>query len=289
MHRRNAVLFSLAVVATLAFVGAAEAANTCGVEARLRFRDCSAACNEAHQVAKDACVNRDHACVEVCRAERSECADSTDFAEDLAACAAALDAARLECRSQTLPDSPERDACIDAAQVIAFQCRDTAREAWVPILKTCRADFRTCAKACGPPDPLDPINVRQCRLDAALAHKACKAVCIEDFQLDKDCCTNRDHACVEDCRATRRDCVAPILATLDGAKDACNATRDAGVADCRVLHAEGTPEELDACIDPIQVVAFQCRDAAREVARPGLVACRQGFRDCAQACPPPAP
>ncbi len=288
MATRKTFLVSFGLLAALALAGPADAADSCGREARILFRDCSAACIEVHQVDKDACLNRDHACVETCRVQRAACSDDSGLQEDLAGCAADLDEERLRCRSTTSPDTVERDACIDAAQVVAFQCRDAAREAGIPLLKLCRSDFRACAKACGPPDPLDPINVRQCRLDAALAHKACKAVCIEDFQLGKDCCKNRDHACVETCRGTRRACAEPIVSVLEEALDVCNATRDAGVAGCKALYAEETPER-DACIDPIQVVAFQCRDAAREVARPGLVACRQGFRDCAQACPPPAP
>ena len=43
------------------------------------------------------------------------------------------------------------------------------------------------------------------------------------------------------------------------------------------------------CIEQARVVAFQCRDQAREDAKPGFAACRAGFKTCVQACPPASP
>ena len=37
------------------------------------------------------------------------------------------------------------------------------------------------------------------------------------------------------------------------------------------------------------LIAFECRDAARERQRPSFDACRASFRDCVRACPAPQP
>ena len=288
-------LMSLAFIAAL-LLGAGTAlaktpnpVATCMNEATKDSRICLADVGEANQVATDACLNRNHDCVEVCRANRCDCVDATGLEGALQTCNDSLDAARKQCRALHPKGTPERDACIDPVQVTAFVCRDTAREAAKAAVKLCRTNFKGCGNACGPPDPLDPANVQQCRLDAKAAKAAAKAVCVEDFQLAKDTCKNRDHDCVELCRVTRHDCRAPVLDALEIAKAASRATRDLDVANCRSQFADGTPE-LDACIDQAQVEAFQRRDAAHEVAWPSLEVCRQAFRTCAQACPtPPAP
>jgi hypothetical protein len=290
--RTQALLFSVALLAGLAPAGGAEATSrrairTCVAEASLELRECKAPCQEGKQAASDLCLRRDHECVEVCRAERESCRDDTGLEDALALCRAALEEARQQCRATTPPDTPERDACIDAAQVAAFRCRDAAREIGRPLLRDCRRAFGTCARACAPPDPAEPPpDLRQCRSDAAHAANACRAVCQEDFQLAKDACKGRDHECVEECRADRAACVAPIQEQLDAAVAACRAAREQGVADCRALHAPDSPE-LDACIDEVQVQAFECRDAARELARPQFETCRAAFRACVTLCPAP--
>jgi hypothetical protein len=291
----HALLLSVTVLASLTLAGVAEAnsrkaVRTCVAEASREVRECRAACLEEKQAASDLCLRRDQACVDVCRAERETCRDDTGLADALELCRASFEEDRQECRATTLPDTPERDACIDAAQVTAFRCRDAAREIARPLLRSCRRAFGGCARACALPDPTEPPpDLRQCRSDAAHAASACRAICQEDFQLAKDACKGRDHECVEQCRADRSACVAPIREELDAAVAACRAVRDQGVADCRVLHAPASPE-LDACIDEVQVQAFQCRDAAREIARPQLEACRTDFRACVVLCPaPPTP
>lgn len=280
-----------AIAAAVLCLAAASTASAgrgpCVREANAAFRTCHGSCVEGFQADKDACLNRDHACIEVCRAERAECRDATGLDAALAQCEATLDAARATCRANTLPGTPERDACIDAAQLAAFQCRDAAREAAKSAILACRTGFKTCALACAPASP--PVDVPQCRRDAKAAFDACQAVCREDVQVARDACINRDHACVEQCRDDRATCRAPILATFDAAIAVCAATRASDVAACEAAFGAGTPE-LDQCIDNAQVTAFLCRDAAREAARPGIVACRQGFVTCVRACPaPPAP
>jgi len=277
---------AVAMLAVLAGVYAAEAGDPCVGEAKGTLTECRTQCYEDSQLARDNCQNRDHACMEVCRAQREECHLATGLDAVIAACNQTLYGDKEDCRND--PDnpegSPERDQCIDQAQVVAFQCRDAAREAARPALKSCRTSFRTCAKSCPPPDPpsevVDPL---QCKTDAIAAAKTCRAACREAFQVLKDMCLNRDHVCMEGCRTTRDGCIQPVADQLAAVVGTCKATRDGDVDDCRQLHGEGTPE-LDQCIDDAQVKAFQCRDAAREAARPDFETCRQAFSGCASGC-----
>jgi hypothetical protein len=285
---------SIAAAAVVVFalsVSAAHAGLCVGAAAQAK-RECKAICQEDYQIAKDACLNRDHACVEVCRTERADCRDAIAIRdparpldEVIAECDATLEIAKQACRDAYLAGTPERDHCIDQAQVVAFQCRDQAREDAKPALKECRRNFKTCAKACPPADPPSSVDPRQCKADAKAAYAACKDACIEDFQLAKDICHNRDHACVELCRDARDVCLQPVIDQLVSDVADCKATRDTEVQNCKDLYADGTPER-HTCIDNAQVKAFQCRDQAREDARPGFEACRQDFQTCALACPP---
>jgi hypothetical protein len=275
-----------ATFATLLVSAAAPAANPCIGEAVEQYGECQDQCREDFQLAKDGCLNRDHECVEVCRAEREVCREATGLDAALAECNQSLRAAKRACRDNNPPDSPELDLCIDQAQVVAFQCRDTAREAARPALKACAKQFKLCGKACPPPDPpSEAVDPAACKREAKTAYKTCRATCREDFQFQKDVCLNRDHACVEQCRANRDACRQPVEDELAADLDACSATRQQQVQNCKDTFAEGSPER-EQCIDNAQVAAFQCRDAAREEARPGFEGCRLGFRTCAQACPP---
>jgi len=289
---------SFAAVAALALLTIASpswASDSCGRDAKQTKKDCAAGCIEDFQAAKDTCLNRDHTCVEVCRAERYDCRQATGFDAAIAACNNALDAAKQQCRVDHPAGSPERDLCIDQMQVIAFQCRDSAREAGKPLLNQCRKAFRTCAQACPPAGPSGPADVNQCKMDARDAKKICKAGCIEDFQVAKDACRHRDHACVEQCRADREACRQPVQTQLDSDIAACNATRgghnpDSGaIGSCYAQYgpsgATPDPALLDQCIDNAQVAAFECRDMKHEIARPGFETCRVNFQSCVQACP----
>jgi hypothetical protein len=264
---------------------AARAGNPCISDAKQQYRECRAQCTEDFQVARDNCLNRDHECVELCRAERSDCHDATGIDAEIRACNLAARDARGDCRTAH-PEGPARDQCIDQAQLIAFQCRDAAREQARPALKACRKQFRRCAIACPPPDPpseaTDPVA---CGRQAKAARKACAAACREELQFQRDACLNRDHACVEQCRSDRETCREPIETQLDTDHAACRSEREQAVANCHTLFDEGTAE-FDQCVDNAQLAAFRCRDQAHENARPGFQSCRQGFRACAEACPP---
>jgi hypothetical protein len=287
MRLRESIIAGGVLAAFIVITGAprAHAGNSCVGDAAGGYKNCKADCKEDFQVAKDTCLNRDHACVEACREDRRHCRDATGIDDAIAQCDATLVGARRTCRQNNPTDAGQRDHCIDQAQDVAFQCRDAAREAAKSGLKQCRKDFQACAQACPPANPPSSADPKQCKSDAQEAYQACKGGCVEAFQTAKDECRNRDHVCVEGCRADRDVCLGPKLDALVAAYAACNATRDGDVQNCKNLYGAGTPER-DTCIDNAQLAAFQCRDQAREDARPGLDQCRADFQACAQGCPP---
>jgi hypothetical protein len=283
-NRVSVSLLAAAACALLVMAAPARACNSCRDEAKQNRKDCKAAAREDFQAAKDACVNRDHDCVEVCRANRYDCRQATGLDAAIAQCNDTLAAAKAQCRGEYAAGSRERDACIDQAQVVAFQCRSEEREAVARRLRRCRRKFIACAKACPLATAESPADPRQCRVDAKQQRQDAIAVCVEDFQVTMDACRHKDHTCVEQCRADRDGCRQPVQDQLDSDIAACNAQRDVDKADCHVAYPDGGPE-LDQCIDNAQVKAFVCRDTAREAARPGFQSCRQGFRSCVQQCP----
>ncbi len=280
--RLAALALLIGAFVAIGFGSARADVDSCLQAARAEVLECRELAREAFRTAKDACLERDHDCVDVCRADREDCAETSQIAADLAVCNADREVAVDACRNTTPEDSPERDTCIDAAQVDAFTCRDGAREANKGELKACRADFRSCARACGP--PLVRGEARVCRQEAILEFTAAKDACKQDRRLAVDACRKLDHTCVEQCRADRDGCRAPIEAALETAVDTCRAARDEAVDVCRATTADDTPER-DACVDAAQLANFQCRDAAREAARPERQACRDSFLSCVEVCP----
>jgi hypothetical protein len=242
------------------------------------FKDCKASCKDDYQTAKDACINKDHDCVDACREVRADCVDATGFADAIRACNATAQVAIGNCKQAFPPDSDALEQCIDNALTDAFVCRQGVRKADKPALAACRTGFKSCVGVCPPGSgPVD--DPKQCRIDAKSAYTACGSACLEDFQVSKDACRNKDHACVETCRSNRTACDDPVQATLDATVAQCKATLQAAKAACN-----GDP----TCIEQVEVVAFQCRDDARDAAKPGFALCRAGFKSCVQACPPPA-
>jgi len=287
IHRFATRLVLTLVVASVVPVAAQDVA-TCRSEARVGLRDCKRGCKDAFREVKDTCSKRDHVCVDGCRAERRTCRAPFEEALDaaVAVCDEALRAAKQACRAQFADGSVALDTCIDQAQGVAFACRDAARETVNPDLKQCRRAYRGCLESTCPPEaPVDPATYRACKLDAKDVLVRCIATCREDFQLAKDTCLDRDHVCVEACRATRGECRAPILVVFEDAILACADARQTAIDNCRALYEPNTPQR-DECVDQAQLDAFRCRDDAREAARPGLTDCRDAFRTCAEACPP---
>lgn len=273
--------------APLAFAGA----RPCVREAKHDAKDCTAGCKEALQTAKDTCLNRDHACVDVCRANRAQCRLDSGIDAALEACNDILEAARAQCRAEHAPRAAARDACIDAAQVDAFECRDAARELARPLLKHCRNAFRTCAKACPAPGPAKPTpDPKGCIRDANAVAKACAATCKEAFRVAQGDCRDRDHECMEQCRAGRGTCREPVRAILNADLADCATGRATGVGDCDTRYPTPRDETaaiaFDQCVDGVQVQAFVCRDDAHDNARPGFLVCTQNFRSCVDtSCP----
>jgi len=130
-----------------------------------------------------------------------------------------------------------------------------------------------------------------CLADAKNAFKGCVDACKEDFQTAKDGCRNIDHDCAELCRKGYEDCIFDPLADLAACKLPCNTALADAAARCRTAYSKGS-EDRDKCIDQVQVIAFQCKDACRETANPALKICRDTFKECMIGCklpPPPAP
>jgi len=137
----------------LAGASAAMASETnpqCSRDATTQAQLCKAGCRDDFLTAKDMCRNINHDCADLCRASREDCVsgplDSLETCVD--DCDASLESAKEICRQQFAPDTPERDQCIDDAQVTAFQCRDACREGVIKALRQCRVTFRVCIQAC---------------------------------------------------------------------------------------------------------------------------------------------
>jgi len=280
-------LASMAALAAVLGVPAARAGDSCLDEAKQGYKECKDGCTEDFHAAKDACLDRDHVCVEACRADRDDCRAATGVDAAIASCNDTLTAAKQRCRNAHPAGSPELDQCIDQAQLVAFQCRLDAIAQAKPALSECRKGFKLCALACGPNVPPNPDGVKQCKLAAVTTRIDCKGSCRENAEVATDACVNRDHACVEQCRADRDGCARPVLDQLARDIAACNASRDSDIQNCQDLYGDGTPERA-RCIENAQAAAFECRDQARENAWAGLNHCRWNFRTCAQSCPPAA-
>jgi len=128
----------------------------CVKDARITKKDCVATCVDQFKVAKDSCLNVNHDCADACRAGRKTCFDQPLSALQTctSGCNSTLDGAKADCRSKWAEGTPERDKCIDDAQVAAFQCRDTCREGLDrATLRLCRQTFHSCMRACPPATP----------------------------------------------------------------------------------------------------------------------------------------
>ena len=129
----------------------------CMADARAEVKTCTALCKDTFQADKDSCRNVDHACADAAREERESCVGAvlTALGQCVATECAGFAADIATCRATYPVGDPNRDACIDNAQLLNFQCRDQCRESVQlhPGLKACRTEFRTAIKAC--PKSLD--------------------------------------------------------------------------------------------------------------------------------------
>jgi hypothetical protein len=154
--RTLGLVLAAALVAAGALPAAASVDPQCILDAQARRKACHAECRNDYFEAKDLCRNVDPVCGANCRQQRTDC---------LAPLLASLDACLDDCQADLEtakglcppPGDPGRDACIDAAQVAAFICRDDCRERWRadPVVQLgrqfCREQFRACMRGCPPP------------------------------------------------------------------------------------------------------------------------------------------
>jgi hypothetical protein len=158
--RTSIVTTILSVAAATVFSAfiarAAERDPRCVANAAHEMGECRAACREQFQTDKDLCRNIDHDCAETCREDFVGCLEAPDGPlTQLEACrlicSDTLSNAVDACRNQYAAGTPERDQCIDGAQVAAFVCRDNCREDSRDGFAACRRSFRVCIGACPPP------------------------------------------------------------------------------------------------------------------------------------------
>jgi len=159
--RSHHVVTILSITAALSVVVACDEARAaeqmCVREAREMQKECRAACRDDFLTEKDLCRNIDPACGDACRTAYASC--TAPFSDILTSC-------KDTCRTTYLVERdvcpvaghPERDACVDEAQVRAFSCRDTCRENRDVRdgRRTCRRARKLCVRACPPPGPETP-------------------------------------------------------------------------------------------------------------------------------------
>ncbi len=131
--------------------------NQCFADARAEAKTCVELCKDDFRADKDSCRNIDHACGDAARDVREACVGGVLLAQ--AQCVESECApyrADIEsCREQYPVGSPDRDTCVDNAQLLNFQCRDRCRESvqLARTLKACALEFRADIKACPAPTP----------------------------------------------------------------------------------------------------------------------------------------
>ncbi len=94
---------AVAVLAVLVTAPSSWATNSCRADVMQTFKDCNATTKEDFQAAKDACLNRDHQCVEACRADRYDCGQATGFDAAIQNCNDTLETAKATCPQNNGP------------------------------------------------------------------------------------------------------------------------------------------------------------------------------------------
>jgi hypothetical protein len=149
---------------TILTSGAAQAndnpTHQCVADARATQKTCSQVCRDDFLSAVDTCRGQNHDCAQAARDAREACV--SDVLHTLGQCVddtcGVFKTLIDQCRTDFAAGSPERDACVDGAQVQNFQCRDQCRETvkLFQSLKTCRDEFKTDIHACTPPVVMAP-------------------------------------------------------------------------------------------------------------------------------------
>lgn len=123
----------------------------CVADARDESLLCRTVCKADLRVAKDLCGGVDPDCADACRAGEDVCREvpMTAVAECMEKdCERPLDDAKVMCREQFPDGTPGREDCIDAAQLLAFGCRDACRDGVAEELRQCRKSFKACVTTC---------------------------------------------------------------------------------------------------------------------------------------------
>ena len=282
--RIGAAILTVAMVA-----GAATAAkpprqcsDPCIQAARSTAKQCASSANGVFLDALDGCFDRDHECIESCRAVQQGCRDATSVGADFARCDAELVAATADCRNRFPAGSLRLEGCIFRAQAANGRCRRGAKRSARRELRDCRRGFRGCAPGCGPGGP--PGGAGSCTADAKSAVRALLVDCRQAYQVTVSACIDKDLACLQSCIDARATCTAPTQAALAAAIASCNSQLAAALAACRSANPGGGAA-LDSCVEAAQANATACRDAAIQGEAPGFAACAGPYLACVHACP----
>lgn len=129
-------------------VGGAVADSQCVQDAKEQRGQCRLACDDDFVITRDICRNLDPECAAACRASHAECRGLVvaPLEQCVDGCRVQLNGERAACPRR----GPDRDRCVDRAQIRAFICRDDCRENLQvnPGLKSCRRTFDACMEGC---------------------------------------------------------------------------------------------------------------------------------------------
>jgi hypothetical protein len=273
---------ALGVASGAVTTGTRKCSDPCIAAARAERKDCATSASGVFLDTVTGCVERDVVCIDACRQERQDCRDATTLGADLAACALAADAARLQCRV-TYPLQPRRLAiCSAQARVAGFRCRRDAGRTLRTELKACRNDFAGCADSCGPGGPTGGAGA--CRAEGKTALGDALRECQIAYRASASACIDKDLGCADTCVDARQACNAPTQTTLAAALAACTATRAAAVAECHATNPQGGAA-LETCLQTALAAAYECRQAAVDASLPGFASCTRAYAGCIHACP----
>jgi len=168
----GALVLSAAMVLAGSAWSSARADAACVLNARANFRSCVSQCKSDFVAARLTCRNVQPACGEACLAGRQACLDNVEAilktgqlpgggtlancSSGTDQCKAIFDAAKQACGAPCQPSDAQCTGCVDNAQVVAFECRDTCRESWrtnpivVSMLQSCQSSFKACIQKCPP-------------------------------------------------------------------------------------------------------------------------------------------
>ena len=169
---QRVLVLSTAILLAGSELSAAWADVACVQDARGNYRSCVTQCKSDFVASRLTCRNVDPVCGAACLAGRQTCLDNVQTilqtgqlpdASTLANCTggtnqckATLQTAKQACGAPCQASNTQCTECVDNAQVVAFECRDTCRDSWrtnptvIAMLQTCQSSFRACIKLCPP-------------------------------------------------------------------------------------------------------------------------------------------